>query len=112
MVREILLNHLVGTVVRDRDGQKLGRIEELLATIELHTGGNDYVVSEFHVGAYGLLEAFTGGAFARRLLQRFGRFARYRQFRIQWDQIDITDPERPRLNVSLSELDPVGEGSD
>ena len=112
MVREVLLNDLIGTIVRDRDGQKVGRIEELLANIELHAEGNDYVVSEFHVGAYGLLEAFTGGAFTRILLQRFGRFARYRQFRIQWDQIDITDPERPRLSISRSELEAVGGSSD
>lgn len=111
-MREILLNDLIGKVVRDPDGRKVGRIEELLAIIELHADDNDYVVSEFAVGAYGLLEAFTGGAFARRLLQRLGRFASYRRYRIQWDRIDLTDPDRPRLKVSRAELDAGNEAAE
>src|SRR6185437_435148 len=67
--REVPVSQLIGSMVRDTDGRKVGRIEELLARIELHEHGNDYVVAEFHVGAYGLLEALTGGVFAQKLVQ-------------------------------------------
>jgi hypothetical protein len=107
MPREILLNHLIGKIVRDVDGRKVGRIEELLATIEAHEHGNDYVASEFHVGAYGMLEAFTGGVFARRFLQRLPLPSTYRLFRISWDRMDLTDPERPRINCRRAELKPA-----
>jgi hypothetical protein len=105
MPREILLDNLVGKIVRDVDGKKVGRIEELMAVIELHEHGNDYVGSEFHVGAYGLLEAFTGGAFARRFIQRLGPLAKYHAYRIPCERVDLTDPERPRIDRRREDLD-------
>jgi sporulation protein YlmC with PRC-barrel domain len=105
MTRELLVSHLVGRVVRDADGRKVGRIEELLARIELHEHGNDYVVAEFHVGAYGLLEALTGGVFAQKLVQRFGGLVGYRRFRIPWEWMDLSDPVHPRLNHARADLE-------
>ncbi len=109
MSRELLLSHLIGCVVRDVDGHKVGRIEELLARIELHEHGNDYVVAEFHVGAYGLLEALTGGTFAQSLVQRMGSVVGYRQFRIPWEWMDLSDPVHPRLNHTRAELEARAE---
>ena len=59
MPRELRINDIVGRMVYDVEGRKVGRIEEMLAVIELEEHGNDYVVVEYHLGAYGLLEAFT-----------------------------------------------------
>ena len=105
MSRELLLSDLIGRQVRDADGLKVGRIEELLARIELHEHGNDYVVVEFHVGAYGLLEALTGGVFAQKLVQRMGSVVGYRRFRIPWEWMDLSDPLHPRLNHTRAELE-------
>ena len=105
MSRELLLSNLIGRQVRDADGLKVGRIEELLARIELHEHGNDYVVVEFHVGAYGLLEALTGGVFAQKLVQRMGSVVGYRRFRIPWEWMDLSDPLHPRLNHTRAELE-------
>ena len=104
MDRELRISPRIGRVVRDAEGRKVGRIEELLATIELRDHGNDYVVAEFHVGAYGLLEALTGGVFAQRFLQRMGAVVGYRQFRIPWQWMDLTDPDHPRLTRTRAEL--------
>jgi hypothetical protein len=103
--RELLLSHLLSRVVHDADGRRVGRIEELIATMQLHEHGNDYAVTEFHVGAFGLFEAMAGGRFARHFLQRFGRFAGYRLFRIPWDWMDLTDPEHPRMTRRRAELE-------
>jgi sporulation protein YlmC with PRC-barrel domain len=105
MSRDLYLSHLIGRVVRDADGHKIGRIEELLATIELHDHGNDYVVAEFHVGAYALLEAFTGGVFAQTLLQRIRPIVRYRRYRVPWEWMNLTDPEHPQVNRTRAELE-------
>ena len=109
MSRELLLGHLIGRLVRDVDGLKVGRIEELLARIELHEHGNDYAVVEFHVGAYGLMEALTGGVFAQKLVQRMGSVVGYRRFRIPWEWMDLSDPLHPRLNHTRAELEARAE---
>jgi sporulation protein YlmC with PRC-barrel domain len=101
----LLVSHLIGRVVRDSDGHKVGRVEELLARIELHEHGNDYVVAEFHVGAYGLLEALTGGVFAQKLVQRIGSVVGYRRFRIPWEWMDLSDPVHPRLKRTRADLE-------
>lgn len=105
MSRELLLSQLIGCMVRDADGRKVGRVEELLAKIELHEHGNDYVVAEFHVGEYGLVEALTGGVFAQKLFQRLGPVIGYRRFRIPWEWMDLSDPVHPRLSHTRAELE-------
>jgi hypothetical protein len=103
--REVSLSELVGRRVKDAAGRSIGRIEELRAEIELHDGGNDYVVVEFHVGAYGALEALAGGGFGRHLLRRVGGAVGYERHCIPWDRMDLRDPERPRLTCRVEELD-------
>jgi hypothetical protein len=107
--REIRLGDVVGRKVYDVDGRPIGRVEELLAEIELHErgGGNDYVVVEVHVGAYGALEALAGSRFARHLLRRIGPLGRHRHRRIPWTLMDLSDPLMPRIRCRESEL-PVG----
>jgi len=102
--REVRLHHLVGRTVIDVDGRRIGRIEELLAEIELHENGNEYVVREFHIGAFGVLEALAGSRFARRAMRNLGRLTRYRFYAVPWDQMDLSDPDHPRVNRPLREL--------
>ena len=103
--RELLLSHLVGRIVHDVDGRRMGRIEELIATMQLHEHGNDYVVTEFHIGAFGWCEAVAGGSFTRHLLKRFGRITGYRLLRIPWEWMDLTDSEHPRMSRRAAELE-------
>lgn len=104
MSREVPLHHLLGRTVRDPDGRTVGRVEELRAAIELHDRGNDYVVTEFHVGSFGAIESVAGPYFARQLLHRLGRFAPYSSHRIPWDRLDLTDPRNPRSLDTVEEL--------
>ena len=102
--RAIRLSDLVGRKVCDVDGRSIGRIEEMRAEIELHEHGNDYVVVEFHVGAYGALEALAGGRFARQCLRRMGRLVHYQRHRVPWKVMDLADPSNPRILCRASEL--------
>jgi hypothetical protein len=90
--------------VHDVDGRSIGRIEEMRAEIELHDHGNDYVVVEFHVGAYGALEALAGVGFARYVLRWIGSLVGYRNHRVPWSVMDLSDPARPRLTCRAGEL--------
>jgi hypothetical protein len=101
---EIRLSDVIGRVVRDVDGRSIGRIEEMRAEIELHERGNDYVVLEYHVGAFGALEALAGAHFARRVLRRMGGLVRYRHHRVPWTLMDLSDPARPRITCRAREL--------
>jgi hypothetical protein len=102
--RQIRVSDLVGRRVYDVEGRSIGRVEEMRAEIELHELGADYVVVEFHVGAFGALEALAGGRFAREFLRMFGRLTRYRRHRVPWAVMDLADPSRPRVRCRASEL--------
>jgi len=102
--REVALHHLLGRTVRDPNGRKVGRIEELRARIELEERRPEYVVAEFHVGSFGAIESLAGAHFARLLLHRLGRLAPYTSHSIPWDRIDLSDPRNPRTRDSLEEL--------
>lgn len=104
MSREVAIHHLLGRMVHDPNGRKVGRVEELRAEIELHEDGNDYVVTEFHVGSFGAIESLAGPYFARQLLHRLGRFSHYSGHRIPWDRIDLSDPRNPKSLDTLEEL--------
>ena len=102
--REIRLSDVIGRVVRDVEGRSIGRLEEMHAEIELHDQGNDYMVVEFHVGAYGALEALAGARFARHVLRRIRPLVGYRHYRVPWTRMDLSEPSRPRILCRASEL--------
>jgi len=104
MSRELPLHRLLGRTVRDPRGRKVGRVEELRAEIQLNEEGNDYVVTEFHVGSFGAIESLAGPYFARLLLRRLGRFAPYTNHRIPWDRIDLSDPRNPKSLDTVDDL--------
>jgi sporulation protein YlmC with PRC-barrel domain len=99
---EVSLHHLLGRPVYDEDGRSIGRLEELIAEIEVHGDVSEYVVREYHVGAYAFLEALAGAHFARYCLRLLRRG--YQQYSIPWDWVDLSDPARPRVTRRVAEL--------
>jgi hypothetical protein len=97
MSREIQIELLVGRKVHDVDGCLAGRIEELIAVLD----GPDMVITEYHLGPAGLGERLLGSAtklpLFRWLPARRGKSA-------AWDQLDLTDPSKPRLIVRREDL--------
>ena len=102
--RTVSLHDLVGRVVRDADGRRIGRIEELLAEIELERGGNEYVVTRFGVGRWGPFDAIASGLFVQQLVRRITRATSYVHYEIPWESMDLTDPEHPRVTRAEREL--------
>jgi hypothetical protein len=87
---------LIGRDVRAGNNQRVGRIEELRA----ETGADGCHVVAFVIGVAGLSERLGVGAGLLLGRQRGGSVAR-------WDQLDLTDPEHPRLTVPFDQLERV-----
>jgi len=93
---EIRLDRLLGQRVLAKNNRTIGRLEEFRAEVR----GDAWVISEYVIGEVGLVERLHLGV--RLLLgsKRGGYIAR-------WDQLDISDPEQPRLLCAPSELQEI-----
>jgi hypothetical protein len=91
--REIPVDRFLGREVRAVNNRRMGRLEE----IRVEPRGREYVVTEYVIGAAGLLERLGVGF---RLL--FGR--KTSGYVARWDQLDVSDPRHPRLLCEVGEL--------
>ena len=91
--QEIRIEFLLGRRVRGLNGHVIGRIEEIEG--ELKKG--ECLITEFHVGSYAVMERLAGLSVGRAILRRLGARSKDASYRIAWDQLDLTDPDKPRL---------------
>jgi len=89
-MRELHVELLCGRKVVDRNGKKVGRIEEIVAEYR----GQELIVREVHVGRIGFAERFSLRAQMRAKSPA----------KLRWEDIDFTDPEHPRLKLAIEEL--------
>ena len=89
------LERLLGRRVRSQDGRVIGRLEEFRAERE----HDYYVVTEFHIGPTALIERLSVRHFGQTLP------GRAHGYRVRWDQLDLEDPEHPRLTCPVEELE-------
>ena len=94
-MKTVHLELLLGRVVRDPDGKKVGRIFAVRAELE----GEDCVVREYLLGAAAMMSRL--GISAKRLL---GWPIRRKPLSIPWDLLDLRDPKKPRLLCAVAEL--------
>ena len=85
---QVRVQELVGRRVRDGDGKVVGRIESIRATWR----GKECYVEAFELGTAALLTRL--GLSAASLV---GWPAAREPLRIPWQQMDLSDPEKPRL---------------
>ena len=95
---EIHLEQLVGRRVVDARGRHIGRIEEVRA----ERRDAEWIVGDYVLGIGGLVERLAAGPLVRNVLGRLARAVERRT--VPWDELDLTDPERPRLRHTLAEL--------
>ena len=100
--RTIPMSALVRRVVHDADGRAIGRIRDITAEIELHRGGNEYVVTHVTIGRYGRLDAMENSEIVSCPGERWRRWAGYRHYDVPWRWLDLSDPSRPRLRRPVS----------
>jgi hypothetical protein len=97
---EVRVERLLRKWVVDSEGEKVGRIEELLAAD--HDG--ECRVLEYHLGSYGMLESIgalgrMGASLARLISNRS-----HQGYAVRWDRMDLSDPAHPRLTCRRAEL--------
>jgi hypothetical protein len=96
---EIRLECLLGTRVIDADGRRVGRIEE----VHGRPAGDEILVTDFVLGAAGLVERLALGPILSGILGRLYRGPD--RYTVAREDVDLTDPERPRLRRRLEELE-------
>jgi len=102
MSEEVRVELLIGCRVVDANGERVGRIEEMLAEEK----GDGFVVTEILVGTYGFFERLSIFHFGMGFLRLFGaRGHAAKPKKIPWNRIDLSDPEHPRLTCAKSELE-------
>jgi sporulation protein YlmC with PRC-barrel domain len=98
---EVKLELLLGTRVVDSNGERVGRIEEVVADRD----GDELLVTHYLVGRYGLFERFSIYHVGIGLMRYLGSRAQSANpHRIPWDAMDLSDPEHPRLTCTVDEL--------
>jgi sporulation protein YlmC with PRC-barrel domain len=105
--KEVHLEQLIGRPVIARSGKTIGHIEE----IRLESQGGELLVQQYLLGPYALLERLSPGRVARALRQALGSRFIGKSYIVEWDKLDLTDPERPRLHCSLEKLMKLRAGS-
>jgi hypothetical protein len=94
MSASLRLDRLLGRMVLTANNHKLGRVEEFRA----ERRGTQWVITEYIIGTAGLLERL--GASSRLLLG----LARVGGVVARWDQLDLTNPDCPRLTCAVGDL--------
>lgn len=103
MAQEVHLELLLGKRVLDQTGKPIGRIEEVRAEQQ----GDEWVIQEYLVGTAALLERLSAWTIGLGILHLLGARNIHSGYRIPWNQLDLTDPEHPRLHCRLQELHPL-----
>ncbi|MDB5323802.1 MAG: hypothetical protein JWN40_5433 [Phycisphaerales bacterium] len=100
--RRVRLQRLLGRKVVDANGRSAGRLEEVRA----HVREGACVVESFELGRAGLLERLSISDVSLALVRGLGarRGAAGGGHRVPWAQLDLSDPDHPRLRCTLSEL--------
>jgi sporulation protein YlmC with PRC-barrel domain len=91
---EILAGRLIGRDVHDPDGKRVGRLADIVA----HEEQGEIVVTNYLVGPHGWIRRFA----IHGLGLRFGGLGRI--YRVEWDQMDLSDPRHPRVLCREDEL--------
>ena len=93
-LREVHVEKLVGRAVRDTAGERIGRIAEIVARKE----NDDFVVASYIVGPIAWIHRFAVSALDLRMRGLGG------VYRVEWDQMDLSDPDHPRTTCARAEL--------
>ena len=90
---------LLGTKVVDVNGEKVGRIEEFRAEQD----GGSCRIESYMIGASALVERLSAWTLIRPIKRALkGRI--YSVFEVGWQDMDLSDPKKPKLRVAKQDL--------
>jgi len=97
---DINVELLVGTKVRDVNGESVGHIEEL----RVERDGNSCRVESYLIGASALVERLAAWTLVRPVVRAMHARKLYRLYDVPWQEMDLSDPARPKLRISMNDL--------
>jgi sporulation protein YlmC with PRC-barrel domain len=96
---EINVELLIGRKVHDVDGEKVGRIEEFKVELDEES----CVLDSYLIGSSALIERLAAWTLVRPISRALhGRF--YSLYRVPWQDMDLSDPQHPRLRIAKRDL--------
>jgi hypothetical protein len=95
------LERLLGRKVYDPAGKCAGRIEEVL----VERRGDEWLVTEYLLGMEGLLHRLSVAGAAAALVRLLGGVGNPSSHRVPWAQMDLSDPEHPRVTCPADQLE-------
>jgi sporulation protein YlmC with PRC-barrel domain len=97
---EVNVELLLGTNVRDIDGEEIGRIEEL----RVERDEKSCVVEAYLIGAPGLIERLSAWTLVRPIKRFLGTRKLYTVYEVPWEDMDLRDPHHPRLRIAKRDV--------
>jgi hypothetical protein len=98
--RSINIELLLDKQVKDPSGRRAGRIEEIRARKD----GESIVVEAYHLGPEALLERLAAPVLRLPLFRALGLHKHVPGRRARWDQMDLSNPDKPVLRCPVDEL--------
>lgn len=95
LMSELQLRKMLGAKVYDSEGAHIGRLEE----IEAERGDESCAIVSYLVEHRGLLDRISTWALTNSMRKKLSSKPSSQPYRIGWDQMDLTDPHRPRTLV-------------
>lgn len=91
-MRELQLKTILGARVVDSEGHHIGRLEEIIAD----RGDEACEINSYIVEHRGIFDRMSTWALTSSLRSRMSKKQPYR---VGWNQMDLSDPHRPRTLV-------------
>ena len=101
--KRIHLEKLLGRMVKDIDGEKVGRIEEFRA----EDRDGETIITHYLVGREGLWERLSIAALAHTFILPLGARHGEATHKIPWEKLDLSDPKHPKLRGRKDEVEEV-----
>ena len=97
---EIHVELLLGTKVRDADGEDVGRIQEF----RVERDGNACLVDTYLIGASALIERLSAWTLVRPIRRSLYSRKLFTLYQVPWHDMDLSDPRQPRLRIARRDL--------
>jgi sporulation protein YlmC with PRC-barrel domain len=97
---EIHVELLLGRKVRDAEGEDVGRIEEF----RVEQVEKSCLVEAYLIGTSALIERLSAWSLVRPIKRALHSRNLYSLYRVPWQDMNLTDPEHPRLRISKRDL--------
>ncbi len=97
---QINVERLLGTKVRDADGEKVGRIEELRVEQEKSA----LLVEAYFIGASALIERLSAWTLVRPIKNSLFTRHIYSMYEVPWQEMDLSDPKQPKMRIAKRDL--------